>query len=278
MIFEHEIPSKSRLYFGAIAKKKRELEYKSSLFLQESGFEEIVTPLLSYHQHKSFEDSTKLIRLNDENNNELTLRADSTIDVVRILDKRLATTATHKRWFYIQPVITYPTQENYQVGAEIIDGNLQQSLSIAAKLLQELDVKPFIQVSNIMIPKILNKRYGISLKLFKSMEVEKLMDINYPWIKDLIRLQNIDEVDALVKKLPQDLAQELVKLKDSVESIEYDKIVLSPLYYAKMQYYEGLTFKAFVKNSIVARGGEYRDKDIQAAGFTINIDEILKDF
>ena len=40
MIFEHEIPNGSRLYFGKTAKRKRELEYKVSQILFDENFEE----------------------------------------------------------------------------------------------------------------------------------------------------------------------------------------------------------------------------------------------
>ena len=38
MIYEHEIPNGSRLYFGKLAKIKRKLEDKVSSFLCEKGF------------------------------------------------------------------------------------------------------------------------------------------------------------------------------------------------------------------------------------------------
>ena len=71
MIFEHEIPEGSRLYFGKAAKAKRELEYKISSLLDENGFEEIVTPNFSYSGHQSIDDETTLITLSDESNNQL---------------------------------------------------------------------------------------------------------------------------------------------------------------------------------------------------------------
>jgi ATP phosphoribosyltransferase regulatory subunit HisZ len=278
MVYEHEIPSKSKLYFGSSAKKKRELESIGSEFLYQNGFEEIVTPLLSYHQHQGFADSKQLIKLKDENNFELTLRADSTIDVVRIITKRLGRTTNHKKWFYIQPVVTYPTVEHHQLGAEVIDGKFEDLLCLSMDLMQKLGKKPLLQVSNIVIPNLLNAKYGISLELLKLMEIESLQAINYPWLKGLIRLQRVEEVDALLAQLPDDIAQELLKLKQSVSKCAYENIVLSPLYYAKMQYYEGLTFRAFEQNSVLIRGGEYIDENIKAAGFTIYLDEILKDF
>ena len=45
MIFEHEIPEGSRLYFAGTAKTKRLIEAKASELLSASGIEEIVTPL-----------------------------------------------------------------------------------------------------------------------------------------------------------------------------------------------------------------------------------------
>ena len=44
MIFEHEIPKGSRLYFGASAKRKKVLENQVCNILENSGFEEILTP------------------------------------------------------------------------------------------------------------------------------------------------------------------------------------------------------------------------------------------
>jgi len=88
VILEHEIPKGARLYFGKSARQKRELESVLSEMLLKSGFEEIVTPNFSYGQHQSIDDVKKLIKIFDEDNNEVALRADSTLDVVRIITKR----------------------------------------------------------------------------------------------------------------------------------------------------------------------------------------------
>ena len=55
MIFEHEIPNGSRLYFGKSAKAKRALENKVCEILDNRDFEEILTPNFSYSQHQSIE-------------------------------------------------------------------------------------------------------------------------------------------------------------------------------------------------------------------------------
>ncbi len=138
MIFEHEIPSGSKLYFGESAKVKRDIEYVASETLDNLGFEEIVTPLFSYHQHESFDDKKPLVRLNDEENHEVTLRADSTADVVRIVTKRLGRSTESKKWFYIQPTVSFPTKEQYQIGAEMIDGSFKEIVKTTTTLLSQI--------------------------------------------------------------------------------------------------------------------------------------------
>ncbi|MBU1927833.1 ATP phosphoribosyltransferase regulatory subunit, partial [bacterium] len=66
MILEHEIPNGTKLYFGESAKVKRKIENIASEVLYANGFEEIVTPVFSYHQHLSVADDKELIRVNDE--------------------------------------------------------------------------------------------------------------------------------------------------------------------------------------------------------------------
>ena len=97
MILEHEIPNGTKLYFGQSAKVKRRIENIASEILYDNGYEEIVTPLFSYHQHLSIADDKELIRVNDAKNNTLSLRADSTVDVVRIISKRLGRNTKHKK-------------------------------------------------------------------------------------------------------------------------------------------------------------------------------------
>jgi ATP phosphoribosyltransferase regulatory subunit HisZ len=165
MIFEHEIPTGSRLYFGKIAKIKRDLENKASNFLQNKGFEEIITPNFSYSGHQSIDEDTQLITLADESNNSLALRADSTLDVVRIISKRLGRATIHKKWFYIQPVFTYPATENYQIGAEWIGhNNISEIINLNCELLKNLSLNPLIQIANINIPLIISKELNIDIK------------------------------------------------------------------------------------------------------------------
>jgi len=274
MIFEHEIPSGSRLYFGKSAKLKRKIENIAGDTLEELGFEEIVTPIFSYHQHESFSNVKPLIRLNDDQNYEVTLRADSTVDVVRIVTKRLGRSMESRKWFYIQPTVTFPTKEQYQVGAEVIDGTFLEVVNTTVHIMNALELTPILQLANIRIPHLLNEKYGISLDLLRSTNIEKILQVDLPWIENLVRLHKVEALSDLTC-FPDDIAYELEKIKKAASEIAYDHIVISPLYYAKMRYYESLTFKMFGGNSLLAMGGIYTVDGTEAAGFALYTDECI---
>ena len=274
MIFEHEIPSGSKLYFGESAKVKRDIEYVASEMLDNLGFEEIVTPLFSYHQHESFNDKKPLVRLNDEENNEVTLRADSTADVVRIVTKRLGRSTESKKWFYNQPTVTFPTTEQYQIGAEIIDGTFEDVVRTSTLLLSEIGTEPVMQISNIRIPHLLNKKYGVSLEVLKSMHVEQILSADLDWIDALVRVNRVEDLND-ISMFPSDIQEELAKIKEATEKAEYDNMVISPLFYAKMRYYDSLTFRMFEGNALLAMGGIYSIDGVEAAGFALYTDECV---
>ena len=274
MIFEHEIPSGSKLYFGESAKVKREIEFVSAELLDNLGFEEIVTPLFSYQQHEAFEDKKPLVRLNDEENHEVTLRADSTADVVRIVTKRLGRSTGSKKWFYIQPTVTFPTTEQYQIGAEVIDGSFEEIAKTTTMLLKEMDSEPVMQIANIRIPHLLNEKYGVSLELLKSMHVEQIMGTDLPWIEQLVRLNAVEDLNDL-SVFPSDIKVELEKIKDAAQTVAYSNMVISPLFYTKMRYYDSLTFRMFEGNSLLAMGGIYTVDGVEAAGFALYTDECI---
>jgi histidyl-tRNA synthetase len=274
MIFEHEIPSGSRLYFGKSAKIKREIESIASETLETLGFEEIVTPLFSYHQHECFDDQKPLVRLNDEENHEVTLRADSTADVVRIVTKRLGRSTESKKWFYIQPTVTFPTKEQYQIGAEVIDGSFEKIAETTTTLLKQIGSEPVMQIANIRIPHLLNEKYAVSLDVLKSMNVEQIMGADLPWIEQLVRINSVNDLDDL-SVFPDDIKAELEKIKEATQKVAYNNMVISPLFYAKMRYYDSLTFRMFEGNSLLAMGGIYTIDGVEAAGFALYTDECI---
>ena len=278
MILEHEIPHGSKLYFGKSAKVKRDVERVASDILDANGFEEIVTPIFSYHQHKSIADERELIRINDEKNNSLSLRADSTIDVVRIIEKRLGKNTTQKKWFYIQPVFTYPTTEQYQVGVEFMgEKKLSSVASLAIDIFEKLEVKPLMQISNIKIPELIVEMFDVlSIDDFRHINIDKFISIGEEWLSKLVYLQYVEQLDELLEIVPESIKVELLKMKELCLEIECENSVLAPMYYAKMLYYDELFFRCIVGNEVYARGGRYKNEALTSVGFAIYTDVLCE--
>ena len=213
MIFEHEIPKGSRLYFGKTAKRKRVLENQVCDILENSGFEEILTPNFSYSQHQAIANEKKLIKFSDEQNEQVSLRADSTLDVVRIITKRLGRTTTHKKWFYVQPIFTYPSKEEYQIGCEWIDhDNIADIMNLTATILKSLQIEPILQISNINIPKLVSSELNIDIELLKNGEIAALFKLNCDWLNKLIKVKDISSLEKVIDIVPSSIKKELEKL------------------------------------------------------------------
>ena len=278
MILEHEIPHGTKLYFGKSAKVKREIEKVASDILYDNGFEEIVTPLFSYHQHLSIADEKELVRVNDAKNHSMSLRADSTIDVVRLVEKRLGRNTEHKKWFYIQPVFRYPSNEQYQVGAEFMgEKKLSSVMNLCINIFDKLEVKPLIQISNMKIPQILTAMFEeLTLDDFRHINIEKFLNLKVDWLDKLVYLQHVEQVDELLDIVPNELKSELQKMKELCSEIECKNSVLAPMYYAKMLYYDELFFRIIDKNEVYARGGRYKNSELTSVGFAIYTDTLCE--
>lgn len=277
MIYEHEIPSQSRLYFGKSAKLKRDIEQKASNILYNEEYEEISTPLFSYHQHNSINEQ-ELIRFSDSQNHLISLRADSTLDIVRIITKRLGRSVEQKKWFYIQPVYKFPTFEINQIGAEEINNSdLSLSINNSAKILKALELKPLLQISNINIPRLISKEFDLSIDIFKNANLEEILNLDISWLSQLAYLQNVTQIDEVVDQVPDKLKVELLKIKLLCEEIDYDDIVIAPLYYAKMQYYDNIFFRYIKNNESLGMGGNYNHEGLDATGFALYTDKIIEE-
>jgi len=278
MILEHEIPNGSKLYFGKSAKVKRHIENVASEILDANGFEEIVTPIFSYHQHLSVADQRRLIKVNDSKNNALSLRADSTIDVVRIIEKRLGANYSQKKWFYIQPVVKYPTTEQYQVGVEFMgEKKLSSVASLAQEIFQKLEIKPLMQISNIKIPELLVGMFDtLTIDDFKHINIDKFISLDIEWLTKLVYIQYIEQLDEVIAIAPEAIKNELIKMKELCAEMACDNTVLAPMYYAKMLYYDELFFRVIQDNEVYARGGRYKDEDLTSVGFAIYTDALCE--
>ena len=276
MIYEHEIPTGSKLYFAKSARLKRKLESVASEFLYDAGFEEIVTPFFSCHQHKTI-DEKELLRFSDEQNHIVSLRADSTLDVVRLSTKRVGRSMSQSKWFYIQPVFRYPSHEVNQIGAELIgQEDFAQSIATCGAIFDKFDLMPLLHLSNINIPKILSKILNIELKVFEKGELQKLLVMDIPWLTKLTCLQSIKELDEVIDEVPDVLKEELLKLKKLFLEVEYKNVIFAPLYYVDMRYYNALFFRFIEKNYTLAVGGSYDCEGVNSSGFGLYTDDLIE--
>ena len=277
MIFEHEIPKGSRLYFGASAKRKRVLENQVCDILENSGFEEILTPNFSYSQHQAIANEKKLIKFSDEQNEQVSLRADSTLDVVRIITKRLGRTTTHKKWFYVQPIFTYPSKEEYQIGCEWIEhDNIADIINLTANILTALKIEPILQISNINIPKLVASELNINIDLFKNGEIATLFKLNCEWLNKLIKVKDIASLENVISIVPASVKIELEKLLLTAKEVNYGNIIIAPLYYGSLRYYDGIYYRVINENLTLCNGGMYSSEGISSLGFALYTDNLLK--
>lgn len=270
--FEHEIPNGSRLYFGKNAALKRKIENIASEILLKNDFNEILTPCFSYHQNLGVKSG--LLKFSDPQNNEIALRADSTVDVVRIVRRRLKN-ENLKRWFYMQPIFKYPSKEFYQIGAEMIDErNLALAIKIALEIFSEFGLKPVLQLSNIEIPKLICQILGISIDVFEKGAIEVLLQKDIKWLNDITKAITLQDLRALKNSVPSEL-------KDAINDIEnlgisYENVRISLLYYSKMRYYDELFFRFLDANSILCSGGNYKIDGTNSSGFAVMVDAMIE--
>ena len=270
--FEHEIPNGSRLYFGKNAALKRKIENIASEILLKNDFNEILTPCFSYHQNLGVKSG--LLKFSDPQNNEIALRAYSTVDVVRIVRRRLKN-ENLKRWFYMQPIFKYPSKEFYQIGAEMIDErNLALAIKIALEIFSEFGLKPVLQLSNIEIPKLICQILGISIDVFEKGAIEVLLQKDIKWLNDITKATTLQDLKALKNSVPSEL-------KDAINDIEnlgisYENVRISLLYYSKMRYYDELFFRFLDANSILCSGGNYKIDGTNSSGFAVMVDAMIE--
>ena len=277
MIFEHEIPKGSRLYFGKTAKRKRVLENKVCDILDEMGFEEILTPNFSYSQHQAIANERKLIKFSDEQNEQVSLRADSTLDVVRIITKRLGRTTTHKKWFYVQPIFTYPSKEEYQIGCEWIDhDNIADIMNLTATILKSLQIEPILQISNINILKLVSSELNIDIELLKNGEIAALFKLNCDWLNKLIKVKDISSLEKVIDIVPSSIKKELEKLLQKAKEVDYSNIIIAPLYYGTLRYYDSIYYRVIHENLTLCKGGMYSSEGMSSLGFALYTDNLLK--
>ncbi|MBF0983775.1 MAG: ATP phosphoribosyltransferase regulatory subunit, partial [Campylobacter sp.] len=207
-------------------------------------------------------------------NHELALRADSTVDVVRIVRKRLKDDKL-RRLFYVQPTFKYPSDEFYQIGAELIgEKNLPLAIKIAQEFFKEFDLVPALQLSNIEIPKKICEILNLPLEIFEKGKIETLLEQNLPWLDATARATSLKDVRALRAQVPEELKPCLDEILSL--GVDYERICVSLLYYSKMRYYDALFFRFLDAGAVYCNGGNYEIDGLKSSGFALLVDALIE--
>ena len=105
---------------------------------------------------------------------------------------------------------------------------------------------------DINIPRILSEMLELDLDDFRHVNIEKFLSLKIDWLTRLVYMQHAHEIDEVVTVVPDALKPELVKIKELCEGLDYPNVVIAPLYYAKMLYYDELFFRMIEKNETYA--------------------------
>ncbi|RDU70725.1 ATP phosphoribosyltransferase regulatory subunit [Helicobacter aurati] len=273
MVLEHEIPKGSKLHFGLSARLKRKVENLSAELFYQHGFEEIVSPIFVYQEHQKSFLNRNVIHLSSEQNHQIAMRNDSTIDVIRIITKRLGRTTDQKKWFYIQPVFSYPTIEHNQIGAECINENaIQNMLMLGITIFHSLGITPLLQITNTKIAKLCAQEMQLDICYFDKLHIEKLQAVAF--IGKLLSVNTPSDLANIIDSMPQFLRPELEYLLHSC-SCDYPHVLCSPLLPAPVDYYDDLFFKMFLRNAVFLSGGHYCVDGTRSCGFGIYTDNII---
>jgi hypothetical protein len=65
-------------------------------------------------------------------------------------------------------------------------------------------------------------------------------------------------------------------MKELCLEMSYERVVLAPMYYTKMLYYDELFFRVIDNNDVYARGGRYKDNELTSVGFAIYTDALCE--
>ena len=275
MVFEHEIPQGTKLHFGKSARLKRNIENKACEIFYHNGFEEIITPSFSYFEHQQNFSNRHIIRLSSQNNHQISLRYDSTIDTIRIITKRLGRSTNHQKWFYIQPVFSYPTSEIYQIGAECLDMNeLSTIINVGLEILSSFILGAYLQISNAKILHLCINEIGLNIESYNALCVQEV-EQKALFMKQILEVNDIESLERFLSIAPMFLRFEVERLIESAKMCKHNRIIIAPLAKPVVDYYDDMVFKVFNANHTLMLGGNYNLQGYECCGFGIYTDNVV---
>ncbi len=172
------------------------------------------------------------------------------------------------RIFYIYEKLSRSLESEIEAGLELINVNEEKSnieiLRVLIKTLENLGIYDFkidISVSNIFSGKIGKRNYE------KIREYIKMNDFNA--IKNSgIKKEYIDYVIKMLNSRGTDINVEL--LNNIKSAVNDDRIIIDPGTVRYFSYYSGLIFEIYSDDYFIGGGGNYKIKNSNGCGFSLN--------
>lgn len=287
----------SALFFDA-ARRRRELEARLAAELVNGGFDEVVLPVLDFHEPYegllSAPARAELYRFTGRDGELLALRSDFTPLLARLLAPRLPGLALPLRLFYRGDVVRYEEarlgreRELYQLGVEIVgageDGE-REALRLFLRLLAASRVPDPLLVLGFAgaLDELLLAGAGDPSELARGVARRErgvarrggsdLLAVAERGMPDDPRAlgaagAGLERIRALVSELTSELAGELPGVRIEVDLAEFALCTLDPRLAAvrdSRSYYDGLVFRAYAGPAAAPVGGGGRYDGLFAA-------------
>lgn len=298
------------------------IEAKLEACFRKYGYQPVITPGIEYLDvfagAPGNAGSEYMLKLVDSEGRILVLRPDSTAPIARLVASRLKTSGKPIRLFYNQRVYRqkglYSGRriETSQMGVELIGANSMRAdlemLQLAMETLESCGLSDYrVELGHGGLCELLIRRLAVDGGSKEKLR-QWIQAKNYPALNDFLdALGQGDEIMA-VKALPGlfggrevlDKASGIGKDRETGEIIAYmralfdvlqqlglkDKLILDLGFVNDNDYYTGIIFQAYVRDSgeAVLLGGRY-DRLLErfgeqqpAVGFGVNVDLLTKNF
>ena len=271
----------------AEAARRRRVEARAVALLEQSGFAEVILPIIDYAGTDGA-DHRETYRFVDREGDLVAIRSDFTPMVARALAPELDGTALPLRVFYRGDVVRCSASrlgaggEMFQIGAEIVgDGSVAadiEVLRLVRSLLIALGVSPRIVFTDNSLPERLGRdvrgalgsKSSTAIAALESrmtrdaFEVTSRLATGTATLDDLKGYEAGDRLAAIERACGPECTMRL----DDIDE--------------RPGYYTGLRFRAYAGNSrrVIAQGGRYDElygrfgRSVPAVGFTLTVDDL----
>ena len=120
------------------------------------------------------------------------------------------------------------------------------------------------------------KELNIDIELFKNGEIAQLFDLDISWLNSLIKVKSIEDLKDVIPLVPSSIKTHLEKLLNTALQVDYDNLVIAPLYHGSLKYYDDVYFRVIQNNFVICKGGKYSADGISSLGFALYTDSLLK--